>query len=94
MNFTIFIPLVPPCCQRGYSKSQFQAVSVDPRKPTYVVNGTNAAGVFAELNGPCTVEYFDVYGQASGTAAFKAAATCARLAIPRSGYAKIVHGDK
>ena len=69
------------------------AVTVDPRKPTYVVNGTNAAGVFAELDGPCTVEYFDVYGQASGTAAFKAAATCARLAIPRAGYAKIVHGD-
>ena len=65
------------------------AVTVDPRKPTYVVNGTNAAGVFAELDGPCTVEYFDVYGQASGTAAFKAA-TCARLAIPRSGYAKIL----
>ena len=56
-------------------------------KPVYLVNGTGAASMVVESTSDGTAEFFDVLGKACGTAAFKAGLN--RLAIPKSGYAKV-----
>ena len=59
-------------------------------RPVFLVNATGKAGVLAELAAkPSTVEYFDVFGEKTGEASVPAGLV--RLAVPASGYAKIVN---
>jgi len=60
-----------------------------PDRPVFLVNATGAAGLNVELAAAAkSVEFFDVFGKPAGTAS--AAAGLVRLAVPASGYAKIV----
>ena len=57
-------------------------------KPVILVNATGTGTVLFELASGARVEFFDVLGRPAGTVS--AAKGLARLAVPASGYAKIV----
>ena len=56
-------------------------------RPVWLVNATGGSGTLCELIAPATVEYFDVFGKATGRV--RAAKGLYRLNIPNAGCAKI-----
>ena len=69
-----------------YSKDVCAASGAADR-PVWLVNATGGDGTLCELSAPATVEYFDVFGKATGRV--RAAKGLYRLNVPNAGYAKI-----
>ena len=57
-------------------------------RQTFIANATGGVGVLVESAAAGRVEFFDVFGKSVGGAGLPAGIS--RLAIPASGYAKIV----
>ena len=69
-----------------YSKDVCAASGAADR-PVWLVNATGGDGTLCELSAPATVEYFDVFGKATGRV--RAAKGLYRLNVPNAGCAKI-----
>ena len=69
------------------------AVPVKGDRPTYVMNGTDAAGLVIDADRALDVEIFDICGVKVGSVQVAKAGLC-RLDVPRSGFVKAVAACK